>query len=170
MVNLMSFEIEEEKHLTNIENFKQIKRRHNKALRIEKKNLSKMFKSENKKKFILMDILFIFFILFNIGALVITNMLVIKTEPEIQLIEANPVVAENYNFQTHPDAKPAITGFMISMFAWTYFIGWYIYGRITLYKSRDFYMFVGTFIFFGISITMDFFNDFGFLLGKIIWG
>ena len=140
---MANFNEEEEKYLTSKENFKQYKRKTKSILRNQKRKLSKIFKSENKIKFRMLDILFFSLILFNIGALVITNMLALKTQPDAQFMEGNPATAENYELVEAPDARPFMTGFIIHIIAWSYIIGWYLYNRIYLHTKSEFYLFIG---------------------------
>lgn len=135
----------------------------------QKKILHQKFKEENKKKLIILDITIILILLFNIGVLTITNSLVLKNNPNQKIIEANPITAKNYNYKTNNEGKYVMTAFMFHCLIWIIIISYYLYNRFHITTKQELTIFTGYIIIYLIILGLDFFNDFGYLIGKLIW-
>ena len=140
----------------------------------EERKENKKFIKENKWYILAFDLMIIFAILSNMGAVFVTNMLVEKNAPEdageLVFYEANPVVAETNNLQVHKDSKPVFTGLLLHVFVYLMLLMFYIISRVNCHKKKHLikmaFLALTVFSVWGF----DFFNDFGFLVGKILWG
>lgn len=144
----------------------------NNRLRLrELKHLSKVqFRKENKRIFLLFDIAVILIILSNFGALLITNALVVKVEPEKEFYEVNIVTAEKYDFVEHPEANKKMSQFLFHIYVWTFMIVLYILVRNNI-RSRYWFTLLGFYIiFYAIAFGTDFINDLGYYIGVKLYG
>lgn len=122
-----------------------------------------------------LDILVVILILFNIGAMVITNILAVKNEPDVEFGEANLDAAKTFDLKPLPDEQAQILFKMIIFKGLLYglIVGMYYLLRINYQKNNSnmnlvkivFSVFILLFIF-----AFDFFNNFGYLLGVIFYG
>lgn len=145
----------------------------NNSIRKEKRRLHSSLTTVHKKIFIALDILFILSILFNFGAITITNAMVVKSAPspgDITFIEANPVVAEAYDLKTTPEANNLFKKMLIHFSIWFLLLGCYVYLRRTIFTEAGLTVLstivLGYFIIYG----WDFFNDFGYWIGRVMFG
>lgn len=139
-------------------------------LLMENRRLHEEYKKEYHYLFRLMDILFITFIVLNIGALCLTNMLVIKNEPGKVLKEANPVTSDVYNFQPHPESKIVFTQFIFHLACYAILFAIYLSNRHNVKSHQQLIIcFIMIFFMFFAGLT-DFSNDLGYALGKWLWG
>ena len=76
-----------------------------------KKKLHKQYINENGVWIRTLDLLFILCILFNIGALCITNALVVKESENVTFTETNPVTSDMHGFKATED-KSIFTMFL----------------------------------------------------------
>ena len=144
------------------------KRQIGEEIRETKKLMHKEFMQEHKIKIRFLDISFILIILFNLGALVITNAMAMKA-PKV-LYELNPVAAENHGLELHPESRKLMTMIITQMYFWAILFAFYIYNRITLYNHFGIYV-LGFVIILYLTVTgFDFLNDFGFWIGRMIYG
>jgi hypothetical protein len=112
------------------------------------------------------DIIFVSCILFNIGAIIITNALVMKETPIIK--EANPFQAKIAGYV--PLNKPIVlTAFVVRCFMWTILTFLYLFQRSRVHNDLSYWWFVFTMIFIASVIYLDFLNDLGFIIGKWIY-
>lgn len=141
-------------------------------IRLGQKDYCKNFRENHRGWILSLDMLMIACILFNIGALVITNMLVVKEVPDIEFVEMNPVAGEVQGFKTAPTNVAIVFLVMVvkQCIAWSVLIGCYVYLRQTNKTSREFWYLTFFMIFITFFLGYDFFNDFGFLIGNLIWG
>lgn len=139
-------------------------------IRQEKDMLHEQYVNNNKKAFTILDILLVIALISNLGALFMTNALVVKQEPTKVFHEGNPVQVKMNGYQSSPDVQGRY---------WTYlkqagllavlFFG-YLYYRSNTFTNVDFLFlsfFVGLLCF---VFAYDFVNDFGFFVGKLLWG
>lgn len=105
------------------------------------------------------------------GALSITNALVVKAEPELLLYEANPVGAEMHDYEpaAPSEALPAIIGLFKHILLWTILGFLYIYQRTTIYNDGGLYFLLFLTIYIFSVTSCDFFNNLGFLIGKVVY-
>jgi|TARA_Y100000034_G_scaffold133644_1_gene199712 hypothetical protein len=129
----------------------------------------------NKNIFRALDIGMILIILFNLGAVVITNALVVKVEPDIEFAEANPVQAELNDYQPLVDEQgefdyEPIKSFFRQMIIWIIMIGLYVRTRRHTFTEEGLTM-LGLIVLFWIVTTgLDFFHDLGFWVGVLKYG
>ena len=118
------------------------------------------------------DIAVLIAILFNIGALLITNAMVVKEEPEIEFYETNVVVAEKYDYVPHKCAEEEFDKFTdLIDFYWKILVLYFIIRMTTLklLKNELGIYALGIFVsYFFVMFGYDFIHDFGFWIGKIL--
>lgn len=136
-----------------------------------KTRLHKNYVKHNHNKFWIIDLLFLACILFNVGALVMTNMLVLKTQPDVVIVEANPVQAHLNDWQTSTTAQANfITVVLKQMLIWTGIIIGYLWYRRNIVCDNSWWFVLCLIIYFTVTTGLDFFNNLGFLIGKSLWG
>ena len=150
---------------TTKEQIHKAKRSANKELRKEHKILLRVF-----------DVVFVLMILANVGALVLTNMLVMKANPTQELTELNPIAAEQYEFVSALDVHPvqlvwgAIIGAYFHILAYFGMTLIWLYFRFFSNNRKKLYQGMMLLTFWGSALFMDFFNNFGLWIGRTIWG
>ena len=138
------------------------------AIKEEKKTLRTKLVKDNKLMFRLADIAMILIILFNFGALFLTNMMVAKEEPDLVLTEVNAVQSEIGNYELHPDSERLMRALAIQSVIWLLMIFAYVYYRMTIWKDIHLIMFLTVILFYVVITGLDFSNNFGYLVGKLI--
>ena len=127
----------------------------------------------HKKTLILLDILMIIGLMSNVGAMIITNAMVAKAQPDAVFIEVNPVAAKAYNLEQAPKEQRLqliknYGGKLIHLFIMGIALGIYIWMRHRANHWRDYLLLcVMVSIWFTILI-MNFGNDFGYYLGRVL--
>lgn len=145
----------------------------NEKVRQEKERLNNNLRDEYKIIFKLMDVLFIFFFVFNIGAVIITNMMVVKEVPPdktLELREVNPIQAQMNGYKTHPEYKSLIIALLKQAAIYFIFSLGYFLMRYKLYTRFQLTMMLGIMFYYFSLSALDFFNDFGFVIGGWIYG
>jgi len=159
------------KYLLNLQNKK---RELNYSIKKEKYLLFQMFKFQYKYLFITMDILFVLGIIFNIGAVCLTNIMVVKEKAENNITfifyETNPVAAKLDAYTIHPEKTTLINKFIIQIILWMISLVIWLTLRFNVYSKLTLIAFVTMTIFWFMFLAEDFFSDLGFYLGKIIFG
>ncbi len=132
-----------------------------------KKN--KSFIKDYKLLFVLMDLMLIIAFVCNVGAVVLTNALVVKVSPTpVVFAEANPVAAKVHNLEQHPQWLDMMwmvikNGLLFAVIAVAYlFFRSNCTNQVMLYVG----LFAISYIF--IVLTMDFANNFGYWLGRLM--
>jgi len=136
------------------------------------------------KKFILfMDILIVLALLFHFGALGISNFMIAKktidSGKELIFVEANPVASATHDFVAPPTPEAKVrgiskmAGLIFEAMSIAFVLSIYIFYRIKAKKTEKSlyiwrYIFIVT-MFLIVSLT-DFIYDFGFLIGKLVFG
>lgn len=142
----------------------------NKArIREVKARMNVHLKKKYKSLYRFADYIVIFSILFNIGALMLTNIMVVKTMPDKPLMEANPVNAERLDVVQAPEGNFVMTGFFVNVMLYVIFILIHLYHRRYTCTRHDLTGYIIFLTFMGIALAMDFFNNLGFAIGKIIF-
>lgn len=138
----------------------------------EKIKLHRKFYKANQRIFRIMDIAMLLIILFNFGALAITNAMVVKKEPAIQLYESNPVQTKvlNKQYEQHPKGNTMFLTFLKFIFIWVLLISIYIYYRRYVFTEEGLFVMLVIFAYYAIAIISDFMNNFGYYIGKMIFG
>uniref|UniRef100_A0A6H1ZHL4 Uncharacterized protein n=1 Tax=viral metagenome TaxID=1070528 RepID=A0A6H1ZHL4_9ZZZZ len=139
-------------------------------IRQEQRREHRRLYNEHKAMFRLMDIAVVLIIIMNFGALAITNILVIRTTPDVVIMEANPNQAKISNYELHPKAVPIITAFVIQSLIWAFILFCYIYYRNKIHTELGLAIMVSLVCFYFIICGRDFFNNFGYWIGKLMFG
>ena len=111
-------------------------------------------------------------ILFNLGALIMTNMHVVRSNPTIELREANPIQVKQNDFKPveQEQVRHYMGGYLIQVFEWTFLIGAYLIQRRGVRTGANLNLLILIVIFTLVATTLDFSNDLGYTLGKLIYG
>lgn len=145
----------------------------NHKIKEEQKSLGKQLRQTKKRLFRTLDFCLVLIILFNVGAIVITNMMVYEkaevTNKPIMMKEVNPVAAEVHNLEQHEDSTRLYAMFLRAALIWALMIFIFIYLRIKVYTDQTLFLLVFVIIIWMIATGMDFFNNFGFFIGKILF-
>ena len=144
----------------------------NEDIRQETRKENKKFVKKYRKLFWVLDIAFVLLILMNLGALLITNALVFKLEPEESLpriVEANPVVAKIDGFQQSSSGFNPINQMIRVMMVWVILISVYLYRRTHIYEIWKLNVLVFYVLFIFLFLGVDFINNLGFLIGKMVF-
>jgi len=128
--------------------------------------------SSHKAMFRLMDIAVVLLILMNFGAVALTNALVVKKYPKLVeiLSEANVVQAKMNDYEVHPNAMPLLKAFIRQAMIWAFILFSYIYYRSRIWTELQLGVMVSIVCFYFIICGRDFFNDFGYYIGKLMFG
>lgn len=185
MVNQLEVLKLKKKHLKENHNLKQ--ECLDEDIRSTRIKLNKQFRKEYN--FVIFDVLMVFLLLFNVGAFCLTNALVVKAsvvyEIPLEYKEANPMTAQVYDFVPLVEIKTetwkmkfqsvmaSMMNFIIHIkqfLVWGLMIVVYLYGRFHVTDYSDL-RFLGLVLTFGVVLGMyDFFSDYGYFLGKMLWG
>ncbi len=142
-------------------------KRNNERIRVAS---AKNYRKRNKKYFNALTFMLIFIILFNIGAMFITNMLVMK-QPDIELKEANPATANRNNFTLHQEAYRIISAFYLNMLVYAGLVFYHIFYTLkVIYTNKQLRSVAFSYIFLFIAFMFDFINDLGYMIGKWVFG
>jgi len=141
-------------------------------LRQQQRNEHNRLYSDNKAMFRLMDIVVVLIILMNFGAVTLTNMLAVRQQPEIveNLREANVVHAKVGTYEVHPEAERTIKIFVTQAIIWAFILFVYVYYRNRVWNEFQLGLMISSVCFYFIICGRDFFNDFGYFIGKAIFG
>ena len=133
------------------------------------KRLHEQYYLTHRKRFNFMDICMALTIIFNLGAILITNALVIRQSPEnIQFAEANPAHAKLNNYVTTEEGHNIFRLFIYQSILYSLVIGAYLYNRIKIFDDKSFYFTAGIVLIYITLSTYDFTNDLGYLIGKLL--
>jgi len=126
------------------------------------------------KLFRILFALFCCAIIFNFSCLVITHAMVTKSQPDVQLVEANPVTAAAYKFQMIQ--APTIIASIIAglkivfmnVVVWGLMSAFY-YNMSRKITSKWELTYLASIVIFLFAVCFcNFGNDFGFWLGKVL--
>ena len=121
-----------------------------------------------REKLWILDIFFILTILFNVGALVITNILVIKNAPESKFVEDNKAASERFGFEYGNEVR--FSGYILHCLCWAILIFIYVLRRANVHNALTYWWLTFWIIFMVTFTAFDFFNNFGYWLGKVFYG
>lgn len=130
---------------------------------------NQFFRFYHQKEFNLMKTFFVLGIFFNIGALFLTNVLVTIDNPNSVILESNPAASAIHGFESHAEAPSLFKTFMIQCFF--YFL-LFLFFNLTMNginKYSHLIFCVSFFGFFCFVMGYDFFNNLGFLFGKLFY-
>jgi len=119
--------------------------------------------------FRLMDIMVVLLILMNFGAVALTNVLLIKQQPDTVLSEANPIQAKAHGYEQHPQYSTLIKALLYQSFLWSIMLFFYIYYRRRVYTEKQMWVMLFYVSFYFSVCGADFFNDFGYWLGRLMF-
>jgi hypothetical protein len=121
------------------------------------------------------DILFFGAIIMNMGALMISNMIVVKENPNAKVIEGNPISAQAQGFEVHPETSKVKDFFLkaylplfLSAFSLAALVTYYVYIRFIKYTKVWLILLYSSLCFF--LLAYDFINNIGILIGLRIYG
>lgn len=142
-------------------------------INLTRENLSKMYHLNNQKLFIALDILLIIGVLFNFGAVFLTNMLVMKNAPAEEnhiFKEINPIQAAQNDLVLHDNGYSLYFMFLKQAAIWAVLIYFYWHGRVRVFDNKS--MILHTIICTSLFVILgyDFFNDFGYYVGVLLYG
>lgn len=143
-----------------------------------KRKLHGDFINRNKQIIKFMDWVVIIIVLFNFGAITLTNTMVSKElheiaiteDRKIEFLEVNPIVAKEQGLKLHPEAQRLINVAAIWLLKWTVLVWMYVNFRRKVYLERHLTLVIVILALWFIMLGMDFFNNFGLTLGKYFVG
>lgn len=141
-------------------------------LRQEQRKEHTRLYSSHKAMFRLMDIAVVLIIIMNFGAMALTNLMVVKQQPEVLegLREANVMQAKLNNWEVHPEANKKMRIFVRQAMIWAFILIVYIYYRMTIWTEFQLGVMVSITCFYFLICGRDFFNNFGYFIGKLMFG
>ena len=139
-------------------------------LRNQTKATHNAFVKKNKGWVRTLDIVMIIVVLLNFGAVFMTNMLVVKTNPEVELKEANAVQAEMNDYEVHEQGGQLMKSILLQTVLWVIILSVFVSNRMMLITYPQLTVMTVTVIYFAFLLTLDFVNDFGYLIGVLLWG
>jgi len=122
---------------------------------------------QNKTLVRFLDICMIIIILSNLSAVFITNYMVMKTMPEVEIVEANPIMGEIHDLEVHPNWWEVIKPFLLHIGLLGLLFGHYLWIRNTNQSRLN--LKCATYVYGVITVLFlfDFINDLGYLIGGI---
>ena len=151
-------------------------------------NLKKIKRQDHKKivkqhKTLLrfLDILIILAVLSNLGAVILTNVLIVKESPEIEAAqtfqekviilgaeEANAIQAKVNDYKTSELTQQIFLKFIINAAVWAFLLGIYIVQRTSCHEEKDINSLILLVLIIATLTIKDFINNLGYLIGLII--
>jgi len=122
------------------------------------------FRERFHEKFRFMDLLVVIVVLFNFGAVTMTNYVVDTINSPGGFREVNPTSATIYGVAEHPKAMVLFGAFKIWTAMWSVLIILYVYFRFNVMREETFYTTMSFISAYFIVLGLDFFNDFGHLI------
>jgi len=141
-----------------------------------KRKLKEHYTEKYKTMIRICDILIICAILFNFGAVAITNALVVKNEPDKKFHEVNPVGRETFDYAPPPedaggkDITLVWRALIIHTLLLLVLLGVYLTLRFGVNSPYSMGLLMMCTFFLFILLGWDFSNDFGYWIGVQIWG
>ena len=148
----------------------QSKKKYKEKLRLFKKSLNKEYIKNNKWKVLILDLALILVIFSNIGALLTTNALVVRENPDTEFKEANPIQCDWNGYSCAIDGMKFMFSFLNQCILWTIIIGWYIYIRKTVFSEEGYWLLLMIMLFYVVVTSLDFINNLGYYIGKVLFG
>ena len=146
----------------------------------EQRRLSREFRKENNKWFLMLDLLMIFVFVHNSAAIMITNVLVVKesveAEKKMTFYEANPVQQKIGDYSQAPTIEQekshrrSFNQVIVVCLEWAVMVTLYIFLRNSTYNMARMCSLVLLVMFWFIATHWDFLNDLGYLIGKWKYG
>lgn len=142
----------------------------NYQIKQEKLSLHKKFVNNYKGLFRVLDFIIIAMMVLNLLTVMITNIIVVKKEPTTVFYETNIVQAKSNDYEPHPKANTIFFTFIKQILLWLVVMMCYVYFRRTTFTEEGLFLLLIIILYFTISILTNFFNDFGYYIGKILFG
>ena len=139
-------------------------------IRQEQRNEHRRLYKEYRAMFRLMDIAVVLMILLSFGASFLTTMLAVEKKPEMIIVEANQVIAERGNYELSVDSTNQMRIFIILALVWSAILFVYVFFRMRIYKEWQLYLMLFCVLYYFIGCGSDFFNNFGYFVGKVLFG
>jgi len=138
----------------------------------EKFKLHKDLSARYYKLFKFMDILVVIIILTNFLAVGLTNTLAVKKQPTSVLHESNPVQVVVGDYEQHEQVNywNFLTSIVFNFIIWFVLIACYIFCRRTIYTEMHLTVMAIFVCFYFVIIGYDFFNNLGFMVGRLVYG
>lgn len=136
----------------------------------QKRKINKEFVKRHRKLFWVLDVLVISFLVVNFMTAMITNVLVVKSNPDIKIVEANPVQAEINDYENYPEGNNVMKMLLIQGMFWAILLTLYFYSRLHMHTHEELWMVIFLIAFYIYIIYFDFFNDLGYFIGVKIFG
>ena len=130
----------------------------------------KEFVISYKKIITTLDIILILSIMLSFFSVFMTNLLVVKVEPEAKLVEMNPVTAEALNLEEHPESKGWLKAVTFNTVFCFVMFSLYVCWRRYVHKEWHLTFLIIFTLFLSYVLSLDFFNNLGYYIGKIIYG
>ena len=137
----------------------------------------------SRKFLVFMDVLIICALVFHFSTLFVTNVMVAKNTiasgQEITFVEANPIASATHDFvaPATQEAKERgiskLVGFMFEALTIGFILALYIFYRIQAkreVKKWHIFRYIMVVCMFFITASTNFIYDFGFFMGKVIFG
>ncbi len=129
---------------------------------------NKELRKRLKTWFVCLDVMMAAVILFNIGAITLTSMLVVARTPEpsqMILEEVNPVAAEIHDLPEHPESTIIFRMFIRQSIIYAFIIFAYLFIRFNLYAEWQLWVFTLLVLVYVTGASTDFFNNLGYYIG-----
>jgi hypothetical protein len=142
----------------------------NQKIKEKERQQRKIFRNNYANILLIMDAILIITILFNFGALIITNAMVFHAEPTTVMMEANPIASEQGGYQEHPESRLIMFMFLRHCISWVLLISFYVWRRFTLKDEKGLFFLAVILMLLCYPLWRDFLNNLGFWIGNRIWG
>ena len=145
---------------------------YNNEYRLLRKSLHKQYVKTHKWQFRILDLALIAIILFNLGALFTTEMLVVKAEPDVVFVEANQVQCDWQGYACAPptEGRKVVNALLIQSIIWALIIFCYIYYRNKVFSDGGYYLLLFVVLYYLTLTGLDFIGNLGSYIGKIMYG
>lgn len=131
-------------------------------------------KSGYKRLVLILDILFLLSLAFHGTTIAMTNAMVVKNNPDVRIVEANPTAAIAYGYEKSPEPNTAL---YIQLFAKVMYylclgslLALYLYYRWHVTNPLQAFRLCTLTCLWFLLMYFNFSNDFGFWLGWILFG
>ena len=130
---------------------------------------NKAFRKKHKEWFKTLDTIGVIVILFNLLAIIMTGLLVVKIVPNQVIVEGNPAQCSWNGFSCHDDAANVMSSVYKQLLIWAFLIGLYIFIRNNIYSYTGLWIMTGIVVLYIVATSYDLANDLGLYLGKVLF-
>lgn len=137
----------------------------------EEKRMHNALMVHHKTRLRWLDVSIALAILFNMGALAMSNLMIVEAKPQMKIVELNPVVGKAQNYETLPveKAKPLLKQFYKPLLFYAFVVFFVIFMRMSMFTESILNAYT-ILVFYALAIFgYDFFNDLGYFLGKVMF-